>query len=545
MASFNNLLNIQRNALYISKLKSYIPKQTLTSIKRFCHNETSSLSTASPTNKITSISLSQSVPWLEEPTYATPGGDHHEARVTRLSNGLQVATQAKFGMFCTVGVLIDSGSRYETEHKSGISHFLEKLAFSSTEKYSDKDVILQKLERHGGICDCQGSRDTLIYAVSAAVDGLAEVTELLSEVTLKPRITDDEVDNMRQAILFELESLSMRPDPEPLLVELIHEAAYQNSTLGLPKICPLDNIQQIDRHTILKYLQRFHTPDRMVLAGVGVDHDEFVRLADEHFMGEAVWGSEVGAEKVHSTPALYTGGSKEIIKDLSSVSLGPTPMPELAHLVLGFESCSHKHEDFVAVCVLNMMMGGGGSFSAGGPGKGMYSRLYLNILNEHHWIHNATAFNHAYNDTGLFCVHASTHPNSLKELTEVITKELVNMRNHDVSSVELERAKKQLKSMLLMNLEARPVVFEDIGRQVLAHGKRMTSQHYCNLIEKVTENDIHRVAYKMLNTAPSVAALGDLHELPPYQHVKASITQQLSNTHTNASRIISSLFRSS
>jgi len=37
--------------------------------------------------------------------------------------------------------------------------------------------------------------------------------------------------------------------------------------------------------------------------------------------------------------------------------------------------------DFVPSCVLNLMMGGGGSFSAGGPGKGMYTRLYRNILN--------------------------------------------------------------------------------------------------------------------------------------------------------------------
>lgn len=40
-----------------------------------------------------------------------------------------------------------------------------------------------------------------------------------------------------------------------------------------------------------------------------------------------------------------------------------------------------QEEDFIPFAVLNMMMGGGGSFSAGGPGKGMFTRLYLNVLN--------------------------------------------------------------------------------------------------------------------------------------------------------------------
>lgn len=71
----------------------------------------------------------------------------------------------------------------------------------------------------------------------------------------------------------------------------------------------------------------------------------------------------------------------QIEKDMASIAFGPTPMPELAHFVLGLESCSHQHPDFIAFCVLNTMMGGGGSFSAGGPGKGMYTRLYTNVLN--------------------------------------------------------------------------------------------------------------------------------------------------------------------
>lgn len=71
----------------------------------------------------------------------------------------------------------------------------------------------------------------------------------------------------------------------------------------------------------------------------------------------------------------------QVKKDLSNISPSSAGMPELAHVVIGLESCSHRDPDFVAFCVLNMMLGGGGSFSAGGPGKGMYTRLYLNVLN--------------------------------------------------------------------------------------------------------------------------------------------------------------------
>ena len=53
-------------------------------------------------------------------------------------------------------------------------------------------------------------------------------------------------------------------------------------------------------------------------------------------------------------------------------------MPELAHLVIGLESVSHQHKDFIPFCVLNMLIGGGGSFSAGGPGKGK-SKFWFKI----------------------------------------------------------------------------------------------------------------------------------------------------------------------
>uniref|UniRef100_A0A994J5K6 Peptidase, mitochondrial processing subunit alpha n=1 Tax=Homo sapiens TaxID=9606 RepID=A0A994J5K6_HUMAN len=136
------------------------------------------------------IPLSSPLPGVPKPVFATVDGqEKFETKVTTLDNGLRVASQNKFGQFCTVGILINSGSRYEAKYLSGIAHFLEKLAFSSTARFDSKDEILLTLEKHGGICDCQTSRDTTMYAVSADSKGLDTVVALLADVVLQPRLT--------------------------------------------------------------------------------------------------------------------------------------------------------------------------------------------------------------------------------------------------------------------------------------------------------------------------------------------------------------------
>ncbi|XP_004460716.1 mitochondrial-processing peptidase subunit alpha [Dasypus novemcinctus] len=473
-----------------------------------------------------SIPLTSPLPGVPKPVFASVDGqEKFETKVTTLDNGLRVASQNKFGQFCTVGILINSGSRYEAKYLSGIAHFLEKLAFSSTARFDSKDEILLTLEKHGGICDCQTSRDTTMYAVSADTRGLDTVVGLLADVVLQPRLTDEELELTRMAVRFELEDLNMRPDPEPLLTEMIHEAAYRGNTVGLHRFCPTENIVKMDREVLHSYLRSYYTPERMVLAGVGIEHGHLVECAQRHLLGvQPAWGTW-GASDADRSVAQYTGGIVKLERDMSSVSLGPTPIPELTHIMVGLESCSFLEEDFIPFAVLNMMMGGGGSFSAGGPGKGMFTRLYLNVLNRHHWMYNATSYHHSYEDTGLLCIHASADPRQVREMVEIITKEFILMGG-TVDGVELERAKTQLMSMLMMNLESRPVIFEDVGRQVLATHSRKLPHELCALIRSVTAEDIKRVTSKMLRGKPAVAALGDLTDLPTYEHVQAALASR-------------------
>lgn len=65
---------------------------------------------------------------------------------------------------------------------------------------------------------------------------------------------------------------------------LFFKAAFRGNTLGLPKMCPEDNILSIDRNLIFTYLAHQCTPDQMVLAGSGMPHEQLVDLAKQYFV---------------------------------------------------------------------------------------------------------------------------------------------------------------------------------------------------------------------------------------------------------------------
>lgn len=101
-------------------------------------------------------------------------------------------------------------------------------------------------------------------------------------------------------------------------------------------------------------------------------------------------------------------------------------------------------------------------------GSPLKPETYLPLLSRHHWVNSAQATNHAYADAGIFGVAGSTEPANLKHLAQVLAAELRFTAEAPILDEELQRAKNQLESMLLMNLEMNPVAFEDIARQILA-----------------------------------------------------------------------------
>ena len=357
-----------------------------------------------------------------------------------------------------------------------------------------------------------------MYQCATFNSAVPSAVGLLAETIREPLLTEEEVQQQLATADYEIGEIWSKP--ELILPELVHLAAYKDNTLGNPLLCPKERLEVINKSTIDAYMKHFYRPESTIVAFAGVDHSEAVKLTERYFgdMKTPAKFSQSANSTASSTlttsapdnsrfpppdmtiPSHYTGG----FLTLPPIQPPPNPaLPRLSYIHLAFEALPISSPDIYALAVLQTLLGGGGSFSAGGPGKGMYSRLYTNVLNQHGWIENCVAFNHSYTDSGIFGIGAACAPSRIDAMLEIMCRELhaltLDTGYAALGEVEVLRAKNQLRSSLLMNLESRLVELEDLGRQVQVHGHKIGVKEMCRRIEDVTVQDLRRIARQVVH----------------------------------------------
>jgi len=446
--------------------------------------------------------FSENYPGTPELVAATKAPSR-DVTVSTLKNGLRVATIESNSPVAHVGVFIDAGSRYENADNTGMSHFLEYMACKSTRNRSDFRLI-REMSKIGANVTCSTTRESVTYAGDVSADYVPAVVGTLADVLQNSVFDPTEVKAMRE--IYEKSNEKRSKAADSIVTEALHEAAYFNSPLGQPFFAPNSHLQKFTTESLWSWTRKHYTAERMVLSAVGVNHKSLEQMGEEMFANLPTSKVEGAVEKKAS---VWTGGEVRMHKKEGSA---------LTHVAIAFETGSWHDKDLVPLCVLQMMMGGGGSFSAGGPGKGMYSRLYENVLNHHGWVESVQSITNIYTDSGMFGFYATCAPDFSSDMVDVLAHEAHKMTG-GVNEQELARARNQLKSQLYMQFERKGVQLEDIGRQVSVYGKVYSTAFLADRIDEVTGRDIQRVASKMLKSSPALAAYGDLSRLPRYEAI--------------------------
>jgi len=403
------------------------------------------------------------------------------------------------GATATVGIYVDSGSIYETPYSTGASHLLEYMAFKTTKNRTHLRLV-REVEAIGANVLASASREQMCYNIDTAKIAVPEALEVLADAVLNPKFQSWEVAEQVKKMKADISNLA--DNPQTTLLEALHSVAYHGG-LGRPLIAPKEILGGLNADVLAEFYAENYTAPRMVLAAAGVEHNALLQLAEPLF-------SSVPAGNPPQAPvSQYVGGDWR--------QFSPSP---LTHTVLAFEFSGGWRDvnGSVAMTVLQYLLGGGGSFSAGGPGKGMHSRLYSRVLNQHPWVHNCTAMTSLYNTTGLVGIFASAESSRAEEMTSVLCREMEAVAK-EVPSAELERAKAAAISSVLMNLESRAVVGEDIGRQVLTYGHRLPVSSFIESIRKLTSADMAAAVSKLLKSPPTLAVMGDVAAVPRYDAI--------------------------
>lgn len=215
---------------------------------------------------------------------------------------------------------------------------------------------------------------------------------LISDTVLNASFLPEEIDAQRDAARYEIREIKTKPDM--IIPEVLHNVAYGGKTLGNPLLCPEDRIEVIDEGVLRGCMKDWYRPERMVIAGAGMQHAELVELTDKYFSSlkpalpispqpcasrQANVSSQVSSHLLpSSSPSLYKSLTRAASSYLYPTGIDSKPIytggqrhifdssAEFNHLYVAFEGVGIHDNDIYTLATMQVLLGGGGSFSAGG-----------------------------------------------------------------------------------------------------------------------------------------------------------------------------------
>ncbi len=415
--------------------------------------------------------------------------------LSELDNGLTVVSHAMAEVeTVSLGIWIGAGSRSEALGEHGIAHFLEHMAFKGTARRSARDIA-EEIEAVGGELNAATGVDSTAYYARVMRNDLPLALDILSDIILSPRFERTELARERDVILQEI--AAAMDSPEDIAFDLVQEAAFPDQPVGRSILGTAESVSRFKRTHLGSYLSAHYHGPNMVLAAAGaVDHKALIAEAE----------GRLGAFNTKGAPqpevALYAGGARRSEKPF-----------EQTHLVLAFEGVPYRHADYFTAQIC-----------AGALGGGMSSRLFQEVRERRGLCYAIYAFASGLSDSGMFTIHAAGGPDRAHELFAVIRDELVKAAETGFRADEVARVKAQLKMGLLAGLESSSARAEQLARQILIHGRPLSTEELIEKVEQVQAEDLQALVERMLGSPVSLATVGPILHVARFDRVAAKFT---------------------
>ncbi len=399
--------------------------------------------------------------------------------IDTLKNGIRVITEEISSIeSVSVGIWINAGSRNERKEENGIAHFLEHMAFKGTKKRNALQIA-EEIENVGGFINAYTSREITCYYAKVLKNHLPLAVEILSDIICNSIFNKKEIEVEKGVIIQEIGM--MKDTPDDVIFELLQKEAFADTSLGRSILGSTQNIQSFKRQNFVDFIDNNYFAEKIVLCGAGnLKHKDLCKLA------ENLKNIKASKKQTKISKIAFKGGENRVIKDL-----------EQAHFAVGFKAPNLKSPKLFAGKLFSVIMGGG-----------MSSRLFQEIREKRGLCYSIGTSFDCYSDNGIFLSYAGTSGEKVKELSEVIALEFKKSIT-SITESEVERAKTQLRSSLLMGLENSSSRSERLARGLIIWDKLVEVQETIAKIESVKLMDVKNFGLEMFhNSYPAMALYG-------------------------------------
>lgn len=415
-------------------------------------------------------------------------------RITQLPNGIRVVTDRMASVeSVSLGAWLNVGTRHEVATENGVAHLLEHMVFKGTRRRNALQIA-EEIEAVGGHMNAYTAREQTAYYVKVLKEDVPLGVDIISDILTNSVFDETELSRERSVILQEIGQAADTPDD--IVFDYFQETAYPDQAMGRPVLGRSEIVRDMSRDGVMSFISGNYAGDILVFSAAGnVDHDSVVAEVERGF------GALVAKTGAKTEAASYKGGECRVEKDL-----------EQLHLLLGFEGMGFHDPDFYAQQVLSMLFGGG-----------MSSRLFQEVREKRGLVYSVYSFSAAYNDGGMFSIYAGTGEKEAAELVPVVCDELMDVAEN-VTEQEVERARTQLRSGLLMSRESTSNRCEQLAQHMLVYGRPMPVDELVAKVNAVDTAAIRRTAQRLLGSNPTLAALGPTAALEPYEQIRARLS---------------------
>jgi predicted Zn-dependent peptidase len=343
----------------------------------------------------------------------------------------------------------------------------------------------------GGAVNAYTSREVTAYYMKVLKEDIGLSIDIISDILQNSAFDSKELDRERGVILQEIGMYLDTPDD--VVFDKWQEVAYPNQPMGRSILGKSDIIKTISRDQVEGFMKSFYRPEKMIFSVSGnFNESQVIELVEKHFQNLPQGNDN------HSPKSVYQGGEFRQDKDLEQVNI-----------ILGFEGVDFYSDLYYPTAVYSSVLG-----------SGMSSRLFQEIREKRGLVYSISSYTSSFSDSGIFGVYAGTGQKEVMELVPVLCDQL-NIDATQFTSEELQRAKAQFKSSLLMGQESTSRRCRSNASKYLMHKRLIPHEEIISEIDKVQLEDLEKARKNILKSNMTLSSIGPIKDLESLDSVKS------------------------